>query len=62
MYPSSHYIETNEQEVTLFSSNGKELLTLTNPKWNGLGNLLTYMVRVYISKLMLKNNFNPNNY
>ena len=59
---SSHYIKENGQSVTLFSSNGNELLTLDQPKWNGSGNLLTYMVRVHIAQLMLKENFNPNNY
>jgi hypothetical protein len=59
---SSHYIKENGQSVTLFDSTGKELLTIDQPKWNGYGNLLTYMVRVRIAQLMLKDTFNPNNY
>jgi len=62
-YPSSHRIEQNGNKVTLFSNaTGKELLTLTDPKWNGTGNLLTYMVRVYVASLQLGNKFNVTQY
>ena len=61
-YPASHSIKQQGDVVTLLSSNGKELLTINSPKFNGNGNLLTYMIKAYINKLMLKGKFDITQY